>query len=235
MHFKMEANTTKTSLRTAALIAGLALITMAIAAPIAELFVYPKLVNPWNVSESIKNILANQTLFRTCILCYLLTFICDILAAWALYILLKPVNGNLSILAALFRIVYAVIAIVALSNLVTVLKILTNPDYIKTFQPNQLTMQINLSLNAFQNGWDFGIIFFGIHLEILGYLVFRSNYIPKIMGILLIIAGLGYLANALKPFLFPDITLDFAKFTFYGELIFMLWLLIKGSRMKELN
>jgi hypothetical protein len=231
----MEANTTKTTLRTAALIAGLALITMAIAAPIAELFAYPKLVNPWNVSETIKNILANQTLFRACILCYLLTFMCDILAAWALYILLKPVNGNLSILSALFRIVYAVIAIVALSNLVTVLKILNNPDYIKTFQPNQLTMQINLTLNAFKNGWNFGIIFFGIHLEILGYLVFRSKYIPKIMGILLIIAGLGYLTNALKPFVFPDITLDFAKFTFYGELIFMLWLLIKGSRMKELN
>jgi hypothetical protein len=168
-------------------------------------------------------------------LCYLITFICDILAAWALYILLKPVNANLSILTASFRIVYAVIAIVALIHLVTVLKILNNPDYLKTFQSNQLTMQINLSLNAFKNGWDFGIVFFGIHLEILGYLVFRSKYIPKIMGILLIIAGLGYLTNALKPFLFPDISLDFAKFTFYGELIFMLWLLIKGSRMKELN
>jgi len=52
---------------------------------------------------------------------------------------------------------------------------------------------------------------------------------------LLIIAGLGYLLTSLKPFLFPDINLDFAAYTFYGELIFMLWLLIKGPRIKELN
>ena len=96
-------------------------------------------------------------------------------------------------------------------------------------------MQINLSLNAFKNGWYFGIIFFGIHLGLLGYLVLRSTYIPKIMGVLLIIAGMGYLLNALKPLLFANINLDFAKFTFYGELIFMLWLIIKGSRIQEPN
>jgi hypothetical protein len=92
-----------------------------------------------------------------------------------------------------------------------------------------------LSLNAFRSGWYFGISFFGIHLGLLGFLVFRSDYIPRILGVLLIIAGLGYLINSLKPFLFPNINVDFAKFTFYGELIFMLWLLIKGWRIKESN
>ncbi len=231
----MPMDTNQTSLRSAALIAGLALLIMAIAAPIAELIIYPKLVNPWNISETVKNIISNQALFRACIFCYLITFICDLLAAWALYVLLKPVNENLSLLTAWFRLVYTIISIVALSNLVTVLKILSNIDYIKTFQPDQLNMQINLSLNAFKNGWNFGIIFFSIHLGLLGYLVFRATYIPKIMGVLLIIAGLGYLINAVKPFLFPDIDLDFAKFTFYGELVFMLWLIIKGSWIKEPN
>jgi hypothetical protein len=103
------------------------------------------------------------------------------------------------------------------------------------FDPDQLSFQVKLSINAFRSGWYFGILFFGIHLELLGYLVFRSNYIPKILGILLIIAGLGYLSNALKPFLFPNINLDFAKFTFFGELIFMFWLIIRGSRIKESN
>lgn len=231
----MTNTTKKTSLRTAALIAGLALLTMSIAAPIAEVFAYPKLVNPWNIAETIKNIISNLVLFRACIFCYLITFICDILAAWALYVLLKPVNEHLSLLTAWLRIVYSVIALVALINLFTVLKILNNSDYIKTFQPDQLNMQINLSLNAFKNGWYFGIVFFGIHLILLGYLVLKSIYIPKIMGILLIIAGLGYLTNAVKPFLFPNVNLDFAKFTFYGELIFMLWLIIKGSMIQEPN
>ena len=231
----MTNNTNKISLSTAALISGFTLLTMAISAPIAELYAYPKLVNPWNISETVKNIIANETLFRICILCYLVTFICDLLAAWALYVLLKPVNMNLSLLTAWFRLVYTLIALVALINLVNVMKVLNNADYIKTFQPDQLNNQINLSLNAFKNGWYFGILFFGIHLCLLGYLVFKSGYIPKILGILLIIAGLGYLLNALKPFLFPGIILDFAKFTFYGELIFMVWLIIRGSRIHEPN
>jgi Domain of unknown function (DUF4386) len=88
-------STNKTSLRTAALIAGLAILTMAIVAPFAELFAYPKLVIPENAVETIKNILANQALFISAIFAYLITFICDLLAAWALYILLKPVNENM--------------------------------------------------------------------------------------------------------------------------------------------
>jgi Domain of unknown function (DUF4386) len=86
---------------------------------------------------------------------------------------------------------------------------------------------------AFKNHWYFGIIIFGAHLLLLGYLVFRSHYIPRILGVVLIITGLGYLLTTIRPYLFPNINVDFAKFTFYGELIFMLWLLIKGSRIKE--
>jgi len=223
----------KISFRTAALVAGLSILTMAIAAPIAEIYAYPKLVIWGNIAKTVQNIIANEPLFRACIFCYLVTFLCDMLAAWALYVLLKPVNEHLSLLTAWFRLVYAIIALVALVNLVTILKLLNNADYLKVFQPDQLNAQVELSLNAFKNGWYFGILFFGIHLGLLGYLVFRSDYIPKILGILLIIAGAGYLINALKPFLFPGINLDFTKFTFYGELIFMLWLIIKGSRLQE--
>jgi hypothetical protein len=103
--------------------------------------------------------------------------------------------------------------------------------YLTLFQPDQLGAQVMLSLDTFRSGWHFGLLFFGIHLGLLGTLVFRSNYVPKIAGILLIVAGLGYLLTTLKPFLFPDVNLAFAEFTYYGELIFMLWLLIKGSRV----
>lgn len=230
---KLTQSTSKSSLRTAALVAGLGLLIMAIAAPFAELYVYPQLVIPENAAETVQNILAHKTLFTSAILGYLIAFLCDVLVAWALYLLLKPVDENLSLLTAWFRLVYTVIALVALLNLVTVSGLLSASNSLAGSQPNQLYAQVMLLLTTFRSHWYFGLLFFGIHLGLLGYLVFRSNYIPKVVGVLLIIAGLGYLLSNLKPFLFPDINLNFAEYTFYGELIFMLWLLIKGARIKQ--
>jgi Domain of unknown function (DUF4386) len=232
---KMTHSTNKISLSTAALIAGIGLLIMVIAAPFAELYVFPKLIVPDNAAETAQNIIANEALFRAALFGYLITFICDLLVAWALYILLKPVNENLSLLTAWSRLVYTVIAIVAFLNLVTVVRLLNSPNSLTGFDPGQFPAQVMSSLNAFRSEWYFGLLFFGIHLGLVGYLVLRSSYIPRILGVLLIIAGLGYLINALKPVLFPTINTDFAQYTFYGELIFMLWLLIKGPRIKEVN
>jgi hypothetical protein len=232
---KMTNNKNKISLRTAALVAGLGLLLMAIAAPYAELFVYPKLVVRGNATETVKNIIENKSLFISAIFGYLVTFICDVLVAWALYVLLEPVNAHLSLLTAWLRLVYTIIALVALLNLVNVLQLLNTSDYLTGFQPGQLHAQVMLSLNAFRHDWYFGLLFFGLHLGLLGYLVFMSNYIPRIIGILLIVTGLGYLISTLQPYLFPKLNPDVASFTFYGELIFMLWLLIKGSRIRESN
>jgi hypothetical protein len=232
---KITNSTNKTLLRTAALIAGIGLLIMVIAGPFAELYVYPKLIVSDHAAETAQNIIANQTLFISGIFGYLITFICDLVVAWALYVLLKPVNKKLSLLTAWFRWVYTGIALVALLNLVNVLRLLNTSDTLTVFQSDQLHAQVMLSLSTFRTEWHFGLLFFGIHLGLLGYLVFRSKYIPRILGVLLIIAGLGYLLTTLEPFLFPSINLDFAEYTFYGELIFMLWLLIKGSRIKESN
>jgi hypothetical protein len=225
----------KTSLRSAALIAGLGLLLMVVAAPFAELFVFPKLVVPGNALETTQNIIANKTLFASAIFGYLITFLCDLVVAWALYVLLKPVHENLSLLTAWFRLVYTVIAIVALLNLVTILRVLNTSDVLTVLPGDSFSAQVLLSIDAFRSNWYFGLLFFAIHLGLLGYLVVQSTYIPKILGVFLIIAGLGYLLTNLKPFLFPSINLDFAEYTFYGELVFMLWLLIKGSKIQEQN
>lgn len=221
------------SLSRAALIAGLSVLVMVITAPFAEIFVYPRLVIPGNAAETSKNILAHQTLFASAIFGYAITFICDVLAAWAFYILLKPVSRYLSLITAWFRIVYAIIAIAALLNLITVFRLLNTPEFLRLFGQDQLNAQVSLSLVAFKSGFHFAILFFGIHLILLGYLVFRSVYIPKILGILLIISGLGYFATSIRPFLFPNLNLDLAAYTFYGELIFILWLLIRGWKIRE--
>ena len=221
------------SLRGSALIAGLTILIMALVAPFSELFAYPKLVNPVSASETVANISNNKMLFTSAIFGYLLTFTGDIVVSWALYILLKPVNEPLSLLTACFRLVFSVIALAALLNLVTVFRLLADHDYLVLFGQAQLYAQVMFYLMMFKSGYHFGILLFGIHLILLGCLVLKSNYIPGIMGILLIVCGLGYMIDVLRPFLFPDINLKFITLTFFGELIFMLWLLIKGSRLKE--
>lgn len=230
---KITKRENKLSLRTAATIAGISLLIMAIAAPFAELYVYPKLIVSGDAAQTVENIMANKTLFTSAIMGYLVAFVCDVLAAWSLYTLLKPVNETLSLLTAWFRLVYTVIALVALLHLVTVARLLSTPEMLTLFQPDQFSTQVMLSIQAFRSNWYFGLLFFAIHLGLLGYLVLKSEYIPKILGLFLMVAGAGYLLSNLKPFLFPSINLNFAEYTFYGELIFMLWLLIKGPRLNE--
>ncbi len=222
----------KTQLSTAALIAGLGLLIMVVAAPIAELYAYPKIFVASKPGETINHILANRSLFVLCILGYLITFICDIIVAWALYILLKPVNENVSLLTCLFRLVYSVIAIIALLNLISVLKLTNAINFQSASENNQLSIQIETHFHTFKDYFSFGILFFSIHLLLLSFLVFFSKYIPRIFGILLFVSGIGYMLTSLRPLFFPGVNIDFAVYTFYGEIIFMLWLLIKGSRIK---
>jgi hypothetical protein len=232
----MTNSPNKMSLRTAALLAGIAYLMM-MATPFAEFYVFPKLIVPGNFVETAKNIIANEALFRFGIAGYLVNFIGDMLAAWALYILLKPVNENLSLFTAWFRLVYTIVSLAALLNLVTILQLLHSAGGPAIFNADQTYAQVELSLRAFRSGWSFAYIFFGIHLWLLGYLVYRSGYIPRIIGVLLIIAGSGWLIDNIRPYLFPGLTINFTIIMVagLGELVFMFWLLIRGSKIKETN
>jgi hypothetical protein len=230
----MTNNSNNMPLRRAALIAGIGYLLM-MATPFAEFFVFPKLVIPGNLEETAKNIIANVALFRLAIVGYLVNFIGDILALWALYILLKPVNENLSLLTAWFRLIYTIVSLAALLNLVTVLKLASTTDSTAILRGDQLYAQIAMSLSAFRTSWSFAYIFFGIHLWLLGYLIFQSKYIPRIIGVLVALAGTGWLLDNIQPYLFPGITINFAitATAGLGELVFMFWLLIMGTRIKE--
>ena len=218
------------SLKTAALISAFCLLIMVVAAPIAEMYAYPKLIVRGSLAETVENLSGHRSLFTTCILGYLITFILDIVVAWSLYVLLKPVNAEVALLTALFRIVYTVVALVALLHLVSVYRIVYSST-VFTLDNHDTQIQIANYLNAFKSQWYFGLVFFSIHLILLGYLVIKSSYIPNILGVLLIITGLGYSLTTFKPFLFPNTNIDFAAYTFYGEIIFMFWLFIKGWKL----
>ncbi len=181
------------SLRQAAIVAGGGLLIMAILAPLAEFFARQSLIVPGDAATTAHNIMANEGLFRIAICSYLIVAILDVVVAWALYVLLKPVNKSLSLLAAWFRVVYAAILGIALHNFFSVLLLLSDADYLTVFETDQLYAQVMLFLNAFSYGWLIGLVFFGLHLLVLGYLVLESDYIPKILGVLLMIAPVGYL------------------------------------------
>jgi hypothetical protein len=228
-------NSNETSLKSAALIAGLSLLVMVIFAPYAEMYVFPKLIIRFQPSETAKNIINNKSLFVSGIFAYLITLIGDLVLTWSLYILLKPVHKNMSLLTAWFRLVYTIIALVALNNVISAFRMLTTPDYLKFLTQDQINSNALIYLNAFKNHWYFGMIFFAIHLLLVGFLIIKSIYIPNVLGILLIITSIGYLLTSLKPYLFPEVNIDFAMFTFFGEIIFMFWLLIRGRKISEAN
>ncbi len=221
------------SLRQAALIAGVGLAIMAIAAPFAEFFVYTRLVVPGDIEQTTQNLVAHEGLFLAGILAYLVTFICDLLVAWALYVLLAPVNRSLSLLTAWFRVVYTAVAFFAMLKLFTVFRLLNTPESLTVFGPEQLYGQIHLLLSSFRYEWGVSLVLFGIHLGLLGYLVYRAAYIPTILGILLLLAGLSWLIYCLGPYLVPDADLGFLMIVFAGELVFMLWLLLRGWKIPQ--
>jgi hypothetical protein len=219
------------SLRQAALIAGVAYLLNPVS--YAEFSIYPKLVVASNADQTVQNISAHMGLFAAAILCYLISFIGDVVIAWALYILLKPVNKALSLLTALFQLVYAAVALCSIFGLLNVYQLIATPYYRALFGSPQLHAQVWLQLHTFHNQWSLSLILFGIHLVLLGYLVYRSGYIPCLVGIALSIAGLGWMVAGLGPYILPNANLDFTFITAFGEIIFAFWLWIRGWRLQE--
>lgn len=219
------------SLRQAALIAGFGYLLGPVT--YAEFSIYPKLVVVGNIEQTIRNIAAHQALFSAAILCYLVEFIEDIVIAWALYHLLVPVNRALSLLTAWFRLMYTAIAFFGMLKLVAVFDLVTSPDYVTAFGAAQLQAQVKLYLGTFRDDWSIGLVLFGIHLLLLGVLMYRSGYIPRVLGILLVIDGGGWVVNSLQPYLFPQANLKFLFATFFGEVFLMLWLLVRGWKLQE--
>lgn len=219
------------SLRQAALVAGFGYLLGPVT--YAEFSIYPKLVIPGNIEQTVQNIAVHRGLFAIAIICYLVEFIEDIVIAWALYYLLAPVNRALSRLTAWLRLIYTAMALFGLLKLVSVFRLVTTPDYLALFGSSQLNAQVKFLLGTFRSDWSTALIVFGVHLMMLGYLIYRSRYIPRLIGILLVIDGLGWLTDGLQPYFYPNAHLRFIFITFFGELVFMLWLVIRGWKIQE--
>ncbi|NOU70935.1 DUF4386 family protein [Paenibacillus sp. LMG 31458] len=222
-------------------VAGFGLLLMAILAMFSNFSVLEGLIISDDAAKTASNIIANEMLFRSGLISFVIVLILDVLVAWALYVLLKPVNKNLAMLAACFRLVYTAIFGVALSNFFNVLPLLSGAEYLTVFTTNQLHAQMMFLIDAFKNGWLIGLVFFGFHLVVVGYLIIKSGgYIPKIIGIFLILASAGYVIDSIAHFLLPNYTdyktiflLIVAVPGVIGELSLAFWLLIKGVKVQQ--
>jgi len=221
------------SINNSAIIAGISLLLMAIIAPIANFSILQGLIDPSDVAKTVSNIRENIGIFRIGIVLFLIVALLDILVAWALYIFLSQQNKSLSLLTAWLRVVYASILCVVIINLINVLQLLNGADYLSVFSESQLQTQIMLSLNIFNKGWEFGLIVFGFHLLLLGYLILKAGYMRKLFGILILLAALGYIIDGFGKLLFSNYSISISMFTFIGEVILIFWLLIVGRKIKE--
>jgi small basic protein len=231
LSMRSGAATRDVSLRRAAIVAGLGLLVMFLLA-FSGFSAFESLVVEGDATRTARNIADHELLFRIITCSFVIVAGLDVLVAWALYVLLRPVNQSIALLSAWLRVAYAAVFAAALSNLVVAVSLQTDVDSVNAFGTRQLNAQVMTSVNEFKDGWNVALAIFGLHLLVLGYLVFRSNYIPSVLGILVTIASLGYLIDSFGGFLSASYDANVAVSTFPGEVLLMGWLLWRGRRLQ---
>jgi Domain of unknown function (DUF4386) len=223
-------------LRRAAIVAGLGLLVMS-ALGLASFLTFERLVVDGDATSTARNIVEHELRFRMLIGGFLIAAVLDVVVAWALYEFFRPLNRRLALLAAWLRVAYAAVFAAALSNLLVAARLLTDADSLGAFGARQLRAQAMTSVSEFEGAWDLALAVFGLHLLVLGYLALTSRPVPGLVGVLVMVAGLGYLVDSFGVLLSTGYDANVAGFTFAGEVLLMGWLLFLGGsppRSKEL-
>ncbi len=218
-------------LGTAALVAGVGLLVMTVSAPFAQLFVLPELLVPGDAAQTASNLTQNRGLFLAGILAWLLNYSADILVGWALFYFLAPAGRAVSMLAFAFCLVYTAVALGGVLNYVEAFRLLDLPENAVALGTDRLHAQVYVLLNAYQHDWGFALLVFGVVLLLRAFLVVRAEHVPSILGVLLAIAGFGYIVTTLGRYVAPGVNLEFLILTGLAEPVFMIWLLVKGRRL----
>lgn len=226
-----------TSPQVYARVAGVIWLIVAIMAPFAEFFVRQRLIVPGNVAATADNIVASQSLFRAGFASDLVVFVIEVALAAVLFALFQPVSRTLALVMSFARLAMVTILGLNLLNMFTALQLLTSSEYAAAFEKGQLQALAFVFLNAQSSGYALGMVFFGLHLGVLGYLVYRSGFLPRILGVLMVVSALGYLADSFTGFLIPQYSDTLATIVvvtaLIGELPLTLWLLIKGVNVQR--
>ena len=232
MATKEEMNSIQKNAR----ITGVLYLLIAVLAAFVHFYVPGKLIVSGDAATTASNIVASQGLFRMSIAVELVILLSEIVVSVLLYVLLKPVNKTLALVAAVSRLAMTAIHGVNLLNHFIVMLLLGGAGYLTVFQPDQLNALVTLFLNSYSYGYTIGIVFFTLHTFTLAYLIFKSGYFPKILGILFMLAAFGYLIDTFSHVLIPNYQTGPAYLALpiaIAEIAFPLWLLIKGVNAKQ--
>jgi Domain of unknown function (DUF4386) len=226
-------NDKMTSIKTTARIAGFLYLFQIPLGVFGILYVPNGLMVPGNMATTASNILENEFLFRLSIVSAILCALVTIATALYIYKVLRFVNENYAKWILLFALIAAPMSMLNELNSVAVLLLLKSHEFATIFTPSQLHSFISIFLDLHKSGYQITGIFFGLWLLPMGYLVFKSTYIPKIIGALLVITCLGYLIDFTTFFLYPNFGIIISEYTWAGEVLMVLWLLIKGVNVEK--
>lgn len=218
-------------------VAGVLYVLMGIPAPFSLIYLPGKLIVPGSAAATADNILRSQTLFRFGILGELTSAVLFILLAMALYRLLSEVNKNHARLMVALVLVSAAITFINVLNNIAALTLFRGADYLSVFDKPQRDAMAMLFLRLHSQGNLVNQIFWGLWLFPFGLLVMKSEFLPRILGILLVVNCFAYLAISLTSLFFAAYANLAFRISFpalLGELWIMLWLLIKGARTRPL-
>jgi hypothetical protein len=223
-----------TSQRRIELATAVSLLLMAVLAPFAQFGVLQTLIVPADAAATTNNIASSTGLFGAAIAAFFVVAILDVVVAWGFYVLLRPVNRRVALLVGWLRVVYAAIFAFTLLNLLDAARLVQGATG-TALQSGPLQAQVAASVASFDTGWHLALGIFGLHLVGLGALLFRFTA-PRLLAALVVLAGLGYLSDAIGTILIADYGLTISTFTFIGEALLIFWLFwraARGSRSSE--
>lgn len=202
-----------------------------------ELFVRSSLIVPDDAAATVSNIISNILLFRMGFVSDLIMVIADVMVAVSFYVLLRPVNSALALLAALFRLTQSSILGANLLNHFNAIILLEDKNYLQLLGDSALSAQVMFYVSAQRYGYLIALVFFALSCIILGYLMYHSPLFPKVFGYLLPMAGIGYLIDSFTNFLYPQ----YAAMTEYlvvisalvAEVSLCIYLIAKGVKAKD--
>src|SRR5229473_3216885 len=223
------------SQRTAAKIAGVAGLLAFGLVVFGNYVLLEPLVVARNAADTARNILAHQTQFRVALICFITYGIGAIVLLTALYVVLAPVNRGLALAGALFRLVFAMLWLVAPLNSLAALRLLGDASYLKVFEPDRLQALARIQIAGSFDDYYVGLPFFGLAATVCAWLWLKSKYIPKGLAIFGVIGSAWCVFCAVVYLIFPDFNkivndywFDFPMAVF--ELVLSFWLLIKGLK-----
>jgi len=212
-------------------IAGLLYLVVIVGGIFAEFVVREGAIVAGDPAQTAANILDSEWLFRLGFVADLVVVSCDVALALLFFVLLRPVSESIALLAAFFRLTQAaMLAVIAVMHFAA-LVILNDLGYLGEVETGELNAVALALLDVRSYGYDVALVFFGISLLLVGYLVYRSGYLPRILGVLLVIGGLGYLVDSFTSFLAPSLDEEIAVVlvpAVVAEVSLALWLLVKG-------